>query len=484
MRKIFFLCLLASWLIGCATAPGYEFQFATQSIIPGKPANRLCKIHYENKDEKTIDGKIYIPQVEDLLKNKGITIVKDDVEGIDCLITVSHTTEYGKEQRVGHTWGQTGVSGSTSYTNASASVYGMGNSAYGYGQSTTYTTYRPTYGVTGTYTYDVARSYNSLFMQAVNTKTGEELWNSAISYAGNVDEKFTDLLPAFKCILSFNMLKNFTQKIFVSQKQLKQMYDGKCSEIQWDSDSEEIKKAHWGNVKDQVLLGGRYLHGIGVSVDYAKAFYWLSKAAEQGNATAEFALGGMYFDGSGVDRDYAKAIEWFSKAADQGHATAQAMLGGMYVWSDEDLRKFIPKDTTQALSWLNKSVEQHDALGEVILADLYYEGEGVKQDLNKAIEIYSNISDREDFAGSLAEARLSCYDKKIFTVKQHFDKCLAMAKQGNAKAQYAVAMAYREGAGTKKDLEKSYEWIKKAAKQDSRYKAIEQRFAEKLSKKK
>lgn len=479
MKKMLYLCLFAIEMTGCATA-SYEFQFSTQSVTPGKPASRLCKVHYMNNDENTIDGKYYVPQVEELLKNKGIVVVKGETEDVDCLITISHSTSYGKEQRIGQTWGQTGVSGSTSYTNASASVYGVGNSAYGYGQSTTYTTYRPTYGVTGTYTYDVARSYNGLYLQAVNTKTGEELWNSAISYAGNVNEKFTDLFPAFKCILSYNMLKNFTQTIFVSQKQINQMYKGQCSEILWGSASKEERRAHWGNAEAQVKLGSMYFWGQGQSVDYAKAFYWFSKAAEQGHPVAERTLAMLYMSGEGTEQNLSKAFDWFSKAAEQGDADAQARLGLLYILEDADFNKYVPNNPEKALYWLNKSIEQNNSYGKAILAELYYRGEHIKQDMTKAFELYKQVQTEVP----VAKARLACYSPNVRTLKQHFDKCLLMAKQGNIQAQIAVAAAYNDGLGTKKDPRKAYEWIEKVAKQDPEYEETRKALAKELSNKK
>ncbi len=77
MKKQLLLCLFVLYVTGCATAPDHVFRLSSQSTTLGKPASEFCKVHYANGDEKTIDGKYYVAQTEDLLKNKGITIIKD-----------------------------------------------------------------------------------------------------------------------------------------------------------------------------------------------------------------------------------------------------------------------------------------------------------------------------------------------------------------------------------------------------------------------
>ena len=64
--------------------------------------------------------------------------------------------------------------------------------------------------------------------------------------------------------------------------------------------------------------------------NHAKAFEWITKAANQGDAVAQYNLGWMYALGKGVRQDDQKAVEWYTKAANQGHEYAQGILGWMY----------------------------------------------------------------------------------------------------------------------------------------------------------
>lgn len=48
-----------------------------------------------------------------------------------------------------------------------------------------------------------------------------------------------------------------------------------------------------------------------------------------------------------------------------------------------------------------------------------------------------------------------------------YEKYIDAAKNGDAKAQYEIALCYREGKGVKKSISKTVEWLKKAADQDN-----------------
>ena len=52
--------------------------------------------------------------------------------------------------------------------------------------------------------------------------------------------------------------------------------------------------------------------------------------ADQGSADAQVLLGQRYITGIGVPKDAAAGVSWFRKAADQGDASGQNHLGAMY----------------------------------------------------------------------------------------------------------------------------------------------------------
>ena len=442
MKKLLFLGVLTIFISACATQHQFKFNVMSKTISNGLPEKHNCIILYENEDEKTIEGKFYIPQLEAMLKSKGINIVNEKSDNPDCVISVLHKTTYGKEQEIGYTFGQTGVSSSTSYTNASASAYSIGNTAYGYGQATTYTNYTPTYGITGTYTYDVPRMYNIFSILAVDSKNKEEIWKINVFYAGSTKDKWEELFELFNCILSKYLFINFDNYIELSREELDKIYNGQCNEM-WSKRSFIYAKdwATKNNADAQYNLALKYLFGEGTDKDIKKAFYWAEKAAENGNSEAQVILGNMYIE---HNNDKSTAFYWFSKAAYQG-TIDKRKYDGVYIKDIANYR----------------------------IANMYYTGDGVEQNLKKAMEIYSSLP-YDSFA--VAEAKVACYDKNINTIQEHFEKCLAMAKQGNSKAQYAIVSAYYNGYGVEKDIDKAYEWLLKAIKKDAKYKS--ERFSE------
>jgi TPR repeat protein len=50
-----------------------------------------------------------------------------------------------------------------------------------------------------------------------------------------------------------------------------------------------------GDSRSQLVLAVMYSEGVGVEVDYARAFYWYQKAESQGSPEARYAMS-TYFD--------------------------------------------------------------------------------------------------------------------------------------------------------------------------------------------
>ena len=73
-------------------------------------------------------------------------------------------------------------------------------------------------------------------------------------------------------------------------------------------------------------LGVLYKEGHGIEMDYNKAFYLFTKAAESNIPTAQYNLGQMYDQGHGCEADQEKALEWCRKAAYGGHEKAKNII--------------------------------------------------------------------------------------------------------------------------------------------------------------
>ena len=136
----------------------------------------------------------------------------------------------------------------------------------------------------------------------------------------------------------------------------------------------------------QILLGLRYLHGMGISADEAVGVNYLGQAAEQGYMDAQFNYGTCFAKGIGVPKDDEEAKKWFSKAseqlskvAEQGDAKAQMRLGKCHL---EGVG--VSKDEAMGALWIQKAAEQGNADAQFLLGMCYLDGVGVPTDEEEA----------------------------------------------------------------------------------------------------
>jgi hypothetical protein len=90
------------------------------------------------------------------------------------------------------------------------------------------------------------------------------------------------------------------------------------------------RKAKSGSVFAQSVLGACYLNGVGVEVDYKKAFQLLSAAAERQVPRALVNLARMHAEGLGIPKSLSQALRLYEEAAERGEFLAQVELGRIY----------------------------------------------------------------------------------------------------------------------------------------------------------
>ncbi|ONI44965.1 hypothetical protein AN642_00305 [Epulopiscium sp. SCG-B10WGA-EpuloA2] len=147
-----------------------------------------------------------------------------------------------------------------------------------------------------------------------------------------------------------------------------------------------------------------YSRALAVSQDLENSLEKTIKDAEKGDREAQYNLAQRYENGDGVFQDVTKAVEWYAKSAQQGHTDAQISLDNL--------------------------AQQNNADAQYNLAWAYHYGNGIKKDLNKAIELY-----------------------------------IKAAEQGHINAQYNLGWCYEYGDGVTKNLDKALEWYNLAAEQ-------------------
>ncbi|MGE0151962.1 MAG: tetratricopeptide repeat protein [Reyranellaceae bacterium] len=139
-----------------------------------------------------------------------------------------------------------------------------------------------------------------------------------------------------------------------------------------------------GHVDGAVRLGGYYVQGDVIGVDYKKARALLQGPAAKGHPLANFHLAVMAYRGDETKPpkpDIALAMKHFKASADGGFAQAQFVVGQALVEGKE-----LPKDLKAAKAMLQRASNQGFPWAMAILGRLHAEGELADADAAEAFK--------------------------------------------------------------------------------------------------
>lgn len=199
------------------------------------------------------------------------------------------------------------------------------------------------------------------------------------------------------------------------------------------------KAADKGYVRAMVNLAQYYEEGTGTIKNEVEGVKWYQKAADLGDLTAMNNLSVMYSHGRGVVKDPQKAFDLMKKAADLGDDGAMYNLS-FYYWNGDAP---VTKDISEALKWKEKSAETGCPWALNDLGNIYYFGNQVPQDYDKAYY---------------------WFNKNIEFSKMKDDNgAYGGAKDYLANSHYYLGECFELGRGVSKDLRKAKEHYLKAA---------------------
>ena len=298
------------------------------------------------------------------------------------------------------------------------------------------------------------------------------------------------------------------------------------------------KAAEQGHVGAEYALGLFYNQGLGVTQNFAEAAKWYRKAAEQGLSEAQYSLGYLYDKGLGVKQDHKEASEWYRKGAAQGNADAQAALGDLYVnghgvqqaydvayfWyivaaasnnkdyvtKRDQIIRFVPPQkvmdvqkrgaawrptTTAATTALVPKVTETPAPAPppppppapkpppppapvaspppppppAPIAAPAPPAPAVPPPPKPLPTDLPSLEALANEGDAAAQFAMASYYNKGNPITDDMDRAskwyLKSAEQGNAKAQYTIGLFYERGVGVKQDLAEAAKWYRKAADQ-------------------
>lgn len=222
------------------------------------------------------------------------------------------------------------------------------------------------------------------------------------------------------------------------------------------------KAAKQGDIISQNFVGYKYYE----KSKYDSCFYWTSEASKQNNSIAFANLGFLYINGFGCEQNFKKAFNCLKRAEKDKIPAAMLNLSYLYgngygVEKNETLKheyyskayknptefvitlntkpdekgfeNYINPDIQISTEVYKKLAEQGNANAMRILGELYFLGNGCKQDLQKALSYY-----------------------------------MQSALLGNVVAQNQIGLMYMNGWGITKNNERAKYWLQKAANSGSK----------------
>ena len=227
-----------------------------------------------------------------------------------------------------------------------------------------------------------------------------------------------------------------------------------------------FKAAELGCTKSMYLLGLMYRDGIGVEKNIEKAIDYFMKSDHF------CEIGCLYRDGNSVERDVQKAIEYFMKAIDIG-------IDSLYIYK---CIKGIEKDDEDNLSFSSKS--EYDCFKAI--ACMYRDGDGVKQDGQKAIEYFEKAY-KLDAIGEMyrdgngieqnGQKAIEYFEKayKLNTIAEMYRDGTGVEQDGQKAIEYfektgnfdAIGEMYRDGNGIEQNGQKAIEYFEKTGNFDA-----------------
>lgn len=210
------------------------------------------------------------------------------------------------------------------------------------------------------------------------------------------------------------------------------------------------------------LLGECYLNGDGTEEDDDKAYQVFQKCFEEDNEDAEaiYYLAMCCCNGWGCGIDYVKAIGLFELAVSLNYSDAYYDLGLMY-----RLGQGVKTDMNKAIDLYQKGILAGDRRAMNNLGIIYYRGiNGVPVDYERALQLFE-MGDSRGMVDSTY-----CLGEMYFEgngVKQDYKKAFSYFEKGAMESEpdclYHLGLCYAKGLGTKPDNAEAVYFMRCAA---------------------
>jgi|GEM_PF-6608851 len=154
-----------------------------------------------------------------------------------------------------------------------------------------------------------------------------------------------------------------------------------------------VVQAEAGDPTAQRNLGYRYFQGKAVELNYEKAFYWYSRAADAGDPRALVAVSRLYRDGLGIQKDEDQARLYRERAVDMAREVA---AGTDFAYVEDAIAWYFRPigldgshaDYVEELVWRRKAADLGSGFSKLVIGFYYEFGMGVSRDRETAARWY------------------------------------------------------------------------------------------------
>jgi uncharacterized protein len=211
------------------------------------------------------------------------------------------------------------------------------------------------------------------------------------------------------------------------------------------NNDELFRTAMNGTPEEQFQAALLFGQGQEVTKDFAKCIQLLEKAAKVGNVNASFLLGTIYIKGGSVFEEVKTEVEY----------------GGILIPAE------FPYDTTLAFHYFLTSGNRGDELSRDVCCIIKKQLLETGEDTEGAKKMLQSLEASAKTGNALAQRFLAELYSEGKIVKQDdnraFDLFKKSAENGDNWSQYNTARKYIGGVGIDRDTKKGFEWMKKAA---------------------
>lgn len=171
----------------------------------------------------------------------------------------------------------------------------------------------------------------------------------------------------------------------------------------------------------------------------------LAKEILQNNPDCDediYILGLCYFQGAGTNRDYEKAKDIFLKLADKGYEGSYRLLGDI-AWNSKNEND---REHNMCFTYYSRYLDSYPDCDEVkvFLAECYAQGVGVKKDIDKAFDIFRELTSSDIALTADFQYRYAVFLDDPMNSEESLIWYKRAYEQGDAFSAYMIATILME----------------------------------------